>query len=80
MLKLEVINREFVYSVKMYSDYQINAFLLDQLLITDRSKIIEFCYVLQSTDYEQEIGIMLVNSKITRFYCLMYRCAVNKFR
>ena len=78
MLKLEIITEEcLVNSAKMCSDYQRNVFLLDQLLITDTFKIVEFCYALQSTDSEQEIGVMLVNSKITRLYCFMYSCVIN---
>ena len=72
MLKLEVITEEcLINSAKMYSDYQKNAYLLEQLLIKDTSKIAEFCRLLQSAENEQEIGKMLVNGEITRFYCLI---------
>ena len=64
MLKLKVITEEdLIDSAKMCSDYQQNAFLLDQLLITDTSKVNEFCHMLQSTENEREIGKMLVNGE-----------------
>ena len=64
MLKLELMTkRDLVDSTKMYSEYQRNSFLLDQLLTSDASNIIEFCYELQNTENRQEIGKMLVNGK-----------------
>ena len=75
MLKLEVITEECqINSAKMYSDYQKNAYLLDQLLIKDTSRIVEFCHSLQSAENEREIGIILVNGEIARFYCLIMCC------
>ena len=64
LLKLELITeRDLVDSGKMYSEYQRNSFLLDQLLTSDASNISKFCRVLQSTEKKQEIGKMLVNGK-----------------
>ena len=64
MLKLELITeRDVMDSAKMYSEYQKNSFLLDQLLTSDASCIVEFCYVLQSAQNKQEIGKMLMNGK-----------------
>ena len=64
MLKLELITEEhLVDSAKMYSSYQKNSLLLDQLLISDTSSIVEFCHMLQKTETEQEVGKMLVNGK-----------------
>lgn len=62
MLKLEAITEgDLADSAQMHSDYQQNTFLLDKLLVTDRSTIVEFCRLLQSIKNEQEIGKMLVN-------------------
>ena len=64
MLKLELITeRDVIDAAKMYSEYQKNSFLLDQLLISDTSNIVEFCRILQNTENEQEIGKMLMNGK-----------------
>ena len=63
MCKLELISEEdLVNSSRMCSDYQQNAFLLDQLLVTSLATIVEFCHELQNTE-NQEIGNMLVNGK-----------------
>ena len=64
MLKLEVITKgDLIDSGQMYSNYQQNAFLLDQLLIAGTSNIVEFCHML-SSENGQEIGKMLVMGKI----------------
>ena len=64
MLKLELITEgDVMDSAKMYSEYQKNSFLLDQLLTSDASSIVEFCCMLQSTQNKQEIGKMLLNGK-----------------
>ena len=71
MLKLELITeRDLVDSASMYSEYQKNSFLLNQLLISDASNITEFCRVLQSMESKQEIGKMLVNGKGLKYYFL----------
>ena len=64
MLKLELITeRDVIDAAKMYSEYQKNSFLLDQLLISDTSNIVEFFRILQSIENKQEIGKMLMNGK-----------------
>ena len=64
MLKLELITeRDVMDSAKMYSEYQKNSFLLDQLLTSYTSNIVEFCHVLQSMEDKQEIGKMLLDGK-----------------
>ena len=64
MLKLELITeREVIDSARMYSEYQKNSYLLDQLMISDASNIVEFCCMLKNTESKQEIGKMLVNGK-----------------
>ena len=71
MLKLEVITEgDVVDSAKMCSDYQHNAFLLDKLLMTDKSNIIRYCRMLQSTENEKEIGKMLMNGENTEINLL----------
>ena len=62
MLKLEAITEgDLADSGQMHSEYQQNTFLLDKLLFTDKSTIVEFCCMLQSIKNEQEIGKMLMN-------------------
>ena len=64
MRKLELISeKDLVNSARMCSDYQKNAFLLDQLLVTGSASIVEFCHELQNTENQQEIGHMLVNGE-----------------
>ena len=64
MLKLQLITeRDVMDSATMYSEYQKNSFLLDQLLTLYTSNIVEFCHVLQSMEDKQEIGKMLLDGK-----------------
>ena len=64
MLKLKLLNKQdLTYCGKLYSDYQKNVFLLDQLLVADRASIVEFCYLLQNMKCQKELGHMLVNGK-----------------
>ena len=64
LLKLKLMTEgDLVDSAKIYSEYQRNSFLLDKLLTSDESNIIEFCHELQNTENNQEIGKMLVNGK-----------------
>ena len=64
MLEMELLTeKDLVYSAKMYSDYQKNAFLLDRLLVTNTANIAEFCHLLQNTESQQDIGDMLINGK-----------------
>lgn len=65
MLELKVVNEEYlIHCAKLHSDYQKNAFLLDQLLVTNKfSNIFEFCRLLHNTDNQQELGYMLVNGE-----------------
>ena len=63
MLELKLLNeKDLVQCAKMYSDYQKNAFLLDQLLVTDTASIVGFCHMLQNGK-NQELGHMLMNCK-----------------
>ena len=64
MLKLKLLNeQDLTYCGKLYSDYQKNVFLLDQLLVSDRANIVEFCYLLRNMKCQKELGHMLVNGK-----------------
>ena len=65
MLELKVVNEEdLIHCAKLHSEYQKNAFLLDQLLVTkNSSNIFEFCHLLHNTDNQQELGYMLVNGE-----------------
>ena len=73
MLKLELITEiDVIDSAKMYSEYQKNSFLLDQLLISDALSIIEFCRMIQDTENKQDIGKMLVNGKGMKYLMLSY--------
>ena len=64
MLKLELITElDVMDSATMYSEYQKNSFLLDQLLVSDASNITEFCHMLQNTESKQDIGKILVDGK-----------------
>ena len=65
LLKLKVISEKDVMdSTKMCSEYQQNAFLLDHLLVTSSTIIVEFCHMLQNTTNQQQFGDMLLNGKI----------------
>ena len=71
MLKLEAITEgDLADSSQMHSEYQRNTFLLDKLLFTDKSTIVEFCRMLQSIKNEQEIGKMLMNGT----YAYKHKC------
>ena len=73
MLKLELITEiDVIDSARMYSEYQKNSFLLDQLLISDALSIIEFCRMLQSTENKQDIGKMLVHGKGIKYFIFVY--------
>ena len=66
MLKLKLVNEEdLINCAKLHSEYQKNAFLLDQLLVTNNnsSNIFEFCRLLYNESDQQEIGYMLVNGE-----------------
>jgi len=69
MLSLELLTEEdLVHSAIMYSDCQKNAFLLDKLLVTGTTRIVEFCNLLQSKENQQELEHMLVKGK-SNIYC-----------
>ena len=73
MLKLELITeRDVIDSAKMYSEYRKKSFLLDRLLISDTTSIVEFCHMLQSTKSKQEIGKMLVYGKEHISFSVIY--------
>ena len=64
MLELKLLTEEeLVYSAKMCSEYQKNAFLVDHLLVTGTHSIFEFCRLLQNTENQKEVGYMLVNGR-----------------
>ena len=65
MLELKIVNEaDLILCAKLHSEYQKNAFLLDQLLVTNNfSNIFEFCRLLHNTDNQQELGHMLVNGE-----------------
>jgi len=64
MLSLELLAEEDLgHFSKIYSDYQKNAFLLDKLLVTGTTRIVEFCNLLQSKENQQELGHMLVKGE-----------------
>ena len=64
MLKLELITEiDVLDSARMYSEYQRNSFLLDQLLTSYTPNIVKFCYMLQHMENYQEIGKMLAFGK-----------------
>ena len=64
MLKLKLLKeQDLVYCGKLYSDYQRNVFLLDQLLVSDSASIVEFCHLLKYIECQKELGHMLVNGK-----------------
>ena len=53
------------------SEYQRNALLLDDLLVSDANSISRFCHSLQDTKTQQEIGQMLVNGTyVCIFICV----------
>ena len=73
ILELRILDENLIHCAKLYSDYQKNAFLLDQLLVTNKSsKIFEFSRLLHNTENQQELGYMLVNGKIYINNCLCY--------
>lgn len=60
MLKLELMSEEdLVDSAKIYSNYQKNAFLLDQLLVTDASNIVSFAVYYKMQKMNKKLGICL---------------------
>ena len=62
MMELNLLSEEnLVYCAKMYSDYQKNVFLLDQLLVADTPSINKFCQLLKIMKCQKELGHMLVN-------------------
>ena len=64
MLKMKLLTeKDLLHAAKMYSDYQKNAFLVDRLLVTSTSGIVEFCHLLQTTQSQQEIGFKLVHGR-----------------
>ena len=76
MLELKVVNEEnLIHCAKLHSEYQKNAFLLDQLLVTNKfSDIFEFCHLLHNTDNQQELGHMLVNGESQD--CIITVCVI----
>ena len=84
MLEMKLLTeKDLVYSAKMYSDYQRNSFLLDRLLVTNTTSIVEFCHLLQNAENQQDIGDMLINGKNKSqvySYCIITNCICGNFK
>ena len=64
MLEMKLLSeKDLVHSAKMYSDYQKNAFLVNRLLVTETTSIVEFCHLLKGKENQPELGEMLINGK-----------------
>ena len=75
MLKLKLVTEgDLVHCGKMYSVYQKNGFLLDQLLVTETASIVGFCHMLQNVKNQQELGHMLLSGKSHVTYGSVINC------